>query len=142
MIFAEVSQLPWTGSEEVIHMALSCSDFQGLLARLDGSRWPVFEDQGTRQWIELAGGVLTYWIYYKTSEVVPTGTKDLLWSVPLEERSFVYKDPYEETRFELSKDGEVITSTSLWSKIPRDTGLVHKYRRENSCSACSRPGRH
>jgi hypothetical protein len=115
-----------------MYMTTPDSDFKAFLADLEGSRWPVFEDEGARQWIELVGGVLTYWIYYKTSEVVPAGTKDRIWSVPLAQRSFVYKDPYEETRFEISEDGEVITSTSLWSKIPRSTGLVHKYRREKS----------
>jgi hypothetical protein len=113
-------------------MASPDSDFKALLARLDGSRCPVCEDEGAQQWIELVGGVLTYWMYYKTGEVMPAGTKDQVWSVVLKDRSFVYQSPYEETRFEISGDGEVITSTSLWSTILRSTGLVHKYRREVS----------
>jgi hypothetical protein len=61
-------------------------DFKAFLADMDSSRWPVFEDESARQWIELGGGVLTYWIYYKTSELVPAGTQDQIWSVKLSRR--------------------------------------------------------
>jgi hypothetical protein len=37
-------------------------DSKAFLADMDGSRWPVFEDESARQWIELGGRVLTYWI--------------------------------------------------------------------------------
>jgi hypothetical protein len=105
-------------------------EFQAWLARLDGSKWHVFEDEDAKQWIELVGGVLTYWIYYKNSNIVPAGTKLDNWSVALKERKFTYWDMSKEYSYEISEDGELITSHLIWSKFQQIAGHIEKFHRE------------
>jgi len=105
-------------------------EFKAWLARFNGSRWPVFEDEDARQWLELAEGVLTYWIHYKNNRIAPAGTRLKKWSVALEKREFVHWDAYEEYSYEISEDGEVVTSHYIWSRAPQLAGHIQKFHRE------------
>jgi tetratricopeptide (TPR) repeat protein len=116
------------------------TDFKAWLARLNGSKWLVAEDGRAKVTLELNGDVITQWIYYKIDDTaripkIVAGTKEK-WgveplSVKLERRAFVHKTSDQEVSYEISEDGEVITSKTIWHKeFTGMIGKVDRYRRE------------